>query len=62
MLRRPHGWLFNGCRTDQDTAAILRDSPFEAIDIDEEDRGRRGLYVRHGLIGTATKVAEPVSR
>jgi SAM-dependent methyltransferase len=62
VLRRPHGWMFNGCRTDQDTAAILRDSPFETVDIDEEDRGPRGLYVRHGLIGTAVKSAQFVSR
>lgn len=55
LLRRPHGWLFNGCRTDQDTGTILRDSSFDTVDIDEEDRGSRGLYVRHGVIGTAVK-------
>ena len=55
MLRRPHAWLFNGCRTDQDTAALLRAGPFDSVEIDEQDRGAAGLHVRHGLIGTATK-------
>lgn len=55
VLRRPHGWLFNGCRTDQDTAVLLRDSLFETVEIEEQDRGPGGLYVRHGLIGVATK-------
>jgi len=57
VLRHPHGWLFNGCRTDQDTAALLRDGPFETVEIDEHDRGIGGLYVRHGLIGTAVKAS-----
>lgn len=55
LLRRPHGWMFNGCRTDQDTTALLRSGPFERVDIEEYDRGVAGLHVRHGLIGTATK-------
>lgn len=55
VLRRPHRWLFNGCRIDQDTASLLRAGPFASIDIEEYDRGAAGLYVRHGLIGTATK-------
>ena len=55
VLRRPHGWMFNGCRTDQDTASFLRNSPFETVEIEEQDRGPGGLYVRHGLIGVATK-------
>jgi SAM-dependent methyltransferase len=57
VLRRPHGWLFNGCRTDLDTAALLRDSPFESVEIDEHDRGIGGLHVRHGLIGIAVKAS-----
>jgi ubiquinone/menaquinone biosynthesis C-methylase UbiE len=56
-VRRPHGWLFNGCRTDQDTAALLRDSAFETVEIVEQDRGPGGLYVRYGLIGTAVKAS-----
>lgn len=55
IVRRPHRWLFNGCRTDQDTAAILASGPFDDVEIDEQDRGASGLYVRHGIIGTATK-------
>lgn len=55
LVRRPHGWMFNGCRTDQDTATMLRDGPFDRIDIELYDRGVAGLHVRHGLIGTATK-------
>jgi SAM-dependent methyltransferase len=55
VLRRPHGWLFNGCRIDQDAGALLREGPFETVEIDEQDRGPSGLYVRHGVIGTAVK-------
>lgn len=56
LVRRPHGWIFNGCRTDQDTASILRDGPFTSVDIDEYDVGAAGLYLRHGLVGSAVKV------
>ncbi len=57
VLRRPHGWMFNGCRTDQDTGSLLRGSAFETVEILEEDRGPRGLYVRYGIIGTAVKAS-----
>ncbi len=55
LVRRPHRWLFNGCRVDQDTAALLRSSGFGHVEIDDEDRGAAGLYVRYGIIGVATK-------
>ena len=57
VLRRPHGWMFNGCRTDQDTGSLLRASAFETVEIIEEDRGPKGLYLRHGLIGTAVRAS-----
>ena len=57
VLRRPHRWLFNGCRTDQDTGAILRSGPFDEVTIDPIDRGAAAAYVRHQIVGTATKAA-----
>lgn len=57
VLRRPHCWMFNGCRTDQDTATLLTDGPFETVEIDDEDRGVGGLYLRHGIVGVATKAS-----
>lgn len=55
VLKRPHQWMFNGCRIDQPTADILRAGPFDNVEIDEVDRGRAGIWVRHQIVGTATK-------
>lgn len=55
VVKRPHRWMFNGCRVDQQTADLLTDGPFESIEIDEVDRGRSGIWVRHQIVGTATK-------
>ena len=55
VLFRPHRWLFNGCEITRDTAASIRGGPFAAVDIDEVDRGRSALWVRHQIAGTATK-------
>ncbi len=58
VLFRPHRWLFNGCEITRDTAETIRRSPFESVDIDEVDRGRPALWVRHQIAGTATKAAQ----
>lgn len=56
LVARPHRWLFNGCRTNHDAAALLNAGPFSGrVDIDEVDRGWRAAWVRHQLVGTATK-------
>lgn len=57
LMRRPQAWLFNGCRSDQETEAILRAGPFETVEIDDVDRGVAGLWCRHQIVGTATKAA-----
>jgi SAM-dependent methyltransferase len=57
VLRRPHRWMFNGCRIDQATADLLRAGPFASVEIDEIDRGRSAAWVRHQIIGTATKAS-----
>lgn len=55
VLFRPHRWLFNGCEITRDTEAIIRSGPFDDVDIDDVDRGRGALWVRHQIVGTATK-------
>ena len=54
-VKVPHRWMFNGCEVDRDTAALLRASNFSEVDIEEIDCGPGDLYVRHRIIGTATK-------
>lgn len=58
VLKRPHEWMFNGCRVDQSTAELLEAGPFESVEFDEIDRGRSAAWVRHQIIGTATKSPE----
>jgi SAM-dependent methyltransferase len=55
LVKRPHRWMFNGCRVDQHTAELLSSGPFDAVEIDDIDRGRSGVWVRHQIVGTATK-------
>ena len=55
VLFRPHRWLFNGCEITRDTETIIRSGPFDNVDIDDVDRGRGALWVRHQIVGTATK-------
>lgn len=54
-LFRPHRWLFNGCEITRDTAAAVRRGPFDTVVIEEVDRGRAALWVRHQIVGSATK-------
>lgn len=58
VLFRPHRWMFNGCEITRDTATLLEAGPFESIEVSEVDRGRAALWVRHQIIGTATKSAD----
>ena len=55
LVKRPHRWMFNGCEVDRDTASLLRSSGFSDVHIDEADLGAGGAYVRHQIIGTATR-------
>ena len=57
LLFRPHRWMFNGCEINRDTASALRDGPFADVQIDEVDRGRSALWVRHQIGGIARKAA-----
>ena len=54
-VKVPHRWMFNGCEVDRDTASLLRASAFSEVEIEEIDCGPGDLYVRHRIIGTATK-------
>ncbi|NND75997.1 MAG: class I SAM-dependent methyltransferase [Ilumatobacter sp.] len=56
VVRRPHHWLFNGCRTNHDAASLLQAGPFAGrVEFDDVDRGWRAAWVRHQLVGTATR-------
>ncbi len=55
VMKRPHAWLFNGCRIDQDSGSILRSGPFDTVDFDEIDRGIGAVWCRRQIIGAATK-------
>jgi SAM-dependent methyltransferase len=55
MLRRPHRWLFNGCEITRDTTTLLRAAPFATVEIEAVDRGSRAVWVRHQIVGVATK-------
>ena len=57
LLFRPHRWMFNGCEINRETASALRDGPFADVQIDEVDRGRSALWVRHQIGGIARKAA-----
>ena len=57
LLFRPHRWLFNGCEVTRNTEATIRSGPFDAVEVDEVDRGRGALWVRDQIVGPATKAA-----
>lgn len=52
---RPHRWMFNGCETNRDTAAVIDAAGFSEVDHRVVDAGAAGLYIRHHLIGTAVR-------
>ena len=55
VVLRPHRWMFNGCEVTRDTGAVLRASDFVDVQFDDVDRGRRGLWARTQIVGTAIK-------
>ncbi len=55
LLRRPHAWMFNGCRTDQDTAALLRQFDWAELTIDGIDLGWQSGHVRDQITGIAVR-------
>ncbi len=55
VVKAPHRWAANGCEVDRDTESTLRAAGFSAVDIERVDVGPGALYVRHGIVGTATK-------
>ena len=55
VLMRPHRWMFNGCEVNRDTAEVLRSSPFADVRIEEVVGPVATLYLRHRIVGTATK-------
>lgn len=55
LIRRPHAWVANGCRVDQDTAGLLQTAGFAEIDIDELDGGLAMGWTRHTIIGHAVR-------
>ena len=55
LMKRPHAWVANGCRTDQDTAALLQDAGFADVQIEELDGGIGMGWTRKAIIGHATR-------
>lgn len=55
VLLRPHRWMFNGCEVTRDTASVLRAAGFSTVEIEDIDVGPKGAYIRHLIIGTATR-------
>lgn len=53
-VRRPHHWMFNGCRTDHDAEWLLRSFEWSSLEIQQIDLGPRAAYVRHQIYGVAT--------
>jgi SAM-dependent methyltransferase len=54
VVERPHAWVANGCRVDQDTAALLRDAGFGDLQVRDLDIGIGGGWTRTTIIGHAT--------
>jgi SAM-dependent methyltransferase len=55
LVRRPHAWVANGCRVDQDTPALLRDTGFGDLQIEDLDGGVGMGWTRKTIIGRATR-------
>lgn len=55
LVRRPHRWMFNGCRVDQDTEAVIRSFDWADLELRSIDLGRAGAWVRHQIVGVATR-------
>ena len=55
LLRRPWGWIADGCRPDRDTERAIRAAGFEAVEV-ERFGATLGL-IRPHIAGAATKAA-----
>ncbi len=55
LLKRPNRWMFNGCEVDRDTTTLLEQAGFTDITIEAVDTGRKGLHVRHQIVGSGTR-------
>lgn len=55
VVNRPHRWVFNGCEVHRRTGDVLADAGFASIEVDELHTGRRGLYTRDFIVGTAVR-------
>ena len=55
LVKRPHRWMLNGCEVDRQTENLLRSGPFSRVEVDTIDLGRKGLWVRQQIVGTAFK-------
>ena len=52
---RPHRWAFNGCEVTRDSESVLRAGGFSEVEVAPLDVGPKGAYIRHFIVGTATK-------
>lgn len=55
LVCRPHRWMFNGCEVNRDTRSVIESAGFRAVECEVLDAGITSAYVRHHLVGTATK-------
>ncbi|MEM1334283.1 MAG: class I SAM-dependent methyltransferase [Actinomycetota bacterium] len=55
VVRRPHHWMFNGCRTDHDARTLLESFDWGSLEMEPIDLGASAAWVRHQLIGIATR-------
>ena len=55
IVKRPHRWMFQGCEVDRDTEAQIRSAGFSSVDVETLDAGAGSFYVRHQIIGAATR-------
>ena len=55
LVRRPWRWLFEGCRTDRDTAAAIRAAGFSSVEITRFRFRSSFVPVRTQIAGTAVR-------
>lgn len=52
-LRRPHGWMFNGCDPMRETEDLIRSAGFADVDVTAVDEGLAAFHCRPHIVGTA---------
>lgn len=55
MLRTPHQWLFEGCRTDRRTWEALGDAGFSRLDVEREKIISPMFWIAPHIVGHAVK-------